>query len=242
MKRGFFVTGTDTGVGKTVIAGALIRAIKILGLRPFGMKPIETGTTPRGNLLMPSDGVFLKDMAQMDESINHITPYCLENPLSPMVASEMENVSIDAGRIKREFDELMKTYDAAVVEGVGGLLVPIKSDYFVIDLARDIGLPLMVVARPTLGTINHIMLTVNYALKEGLKVAGVIINYSRPPEGTLAEETNPQALKKLLPVPFIGVFPHMREMSSEAIDKAAIKYLNLGVIKNELFPDSAGGA
>ncbi len=231
MAKGFFVTGTDTGVGKTVIAAALIKAIGILGGRAGGMKPIETGCTREGNSLIPSDGMFLKNMARMDETLNQISPCCFENPLAPMAAADMEERTVNLNKIRKAFEELTKTYKSIVVEGVGGLLVPINRNYFVLDLAKELGLPLIVVSRPGLGTINHTLLTVKYALKEGLKVAGVIINHTYQAEGGMAEETNPQMIKQLSPAPLIGVFPYLNAMSDEAFEKAALKNLNMDIIK-----------
>ncbi len=231
MTKGFFVTGTDTGVGKTVIAGVLIRALGLLGVRACGMKPIETGCTKEGNSLIPSDGMFLKGVARMDESLNQVSPCCLEHPLSPMVAAEIEGTSVNLNKIRKAFDELGKKYQSIVVEGVGGLLVPIKKNYFILDLAKELGLPLIVVARPDLGTINHTLLSVKYAIREGLKVAGVIVNYTYQAEGGMAEETNPQMIKQLSPAPLIGVFPYLNAMSDEAFEKAVLKNLNMDIIK-----------
>lgn len=237
MAKGFFITGTDTGVGKTVIAAAIIKAINFLGIRACGMKPIETGCSREGDILMPADGMFLKRIAHMDENIDKITPCCFEHPLAPMVASEIEGISVDVNKIKRAFNDLTKTYQTIVVEGAGGILVPISRGgppgrpYYMIDLAQELGLPLIVVARPGLGMINHTLLTVNYAIKEGLEVAGIIINYSQPPEGTIAEETNPQTIKELSPVPLIGIFPHLKDIEDETIEKTALKNLNLDFLK-----------
>jgi len=172
--KGFFVTGTDTGVGKTVIAAALIKAAGLLGVKACGMKPVETGCAREGNVMMPSDGMFLKEIARMDETVSQITPCCFEHALAPMVSAEMEGTSIDINKIRGAFDKLGRSYQAIIVEGVGGLLVPINRDYFVLDLAKEMRLPMVVVARPGLGTINHTLLTVNYALREGLNVAGII--------------------------------------------------------------------
>jgi dethiobiotin synthetase len=152
------------------------------------MKPIETGCLKEGDVLIPSDGMFLRELAAMDDPMDLVTPVRFANPLAPMPASEIEGKSIDLEKIREAFTELSKNYDTLIVEGIGGLLVPIKKDYFLLDLARDFGLPLVVVSRPGLGTINHTLLTVNCAIKEGLAVAGIIINYSMPPEGTLAEK------------------------------------------------------
>ena len=129
--------------------------------------------------------MFLKKIAGVNASLDLITPIRFENPLAPLTASEIEGRAVDLGTIKKAYQELSLEYDAMIVEGIGGLLVPIRKDYFVLDLASDLGLPVVVVARPGLGTINHTMLTVNCALKAGLTVAGIIINYVRPPEGTL---------------------------------------------------------
>lgn len=234
MPTGFFITATDTGVGKTVITAALIKAIGILGLRPCGMKPIETGCIREGDVLIPSDGMFIKAIAHMEEDIRFISPCCFKSPLAPLPASEIEGISVDLEKIKRAYTELSKNYDAVVVEGIGGLLVPIKRDYFVLDLIREFGLPTIVVSRPGLGTINHTMLTVKYAIKEGLNVAGIIINYSQPPEGTLAEDTNPQIIKRISPVPIIGVFPYLEDMESNTIERAVVKNLNTKMIKRYL--------
>lgn len=204
------------------------------GLSVCGMKPIETGCTKQGDVLIPSDGMFLKDISHMNEQITHIAPYCFETPLAPMVAAEMENVDIETEEVGKRFDELALTYEAVVVEGIGGLLVPIKEDCFVADLARTIGLPLLVVASPFLGTINHTLLTVDYALKKGLEVAGIILNYHRPAEGTPAEETNPTVIRRLSSVPLIGIMPYLEDIESETLDRAVVKNFDLEVIRKYL--------
>ncbi len=235
--KGFFITGTDTGVGKTIITAALIKAIKHLGLKACGMKPIETGCKKTKfkvqDTLLPYDGIFLKKISNVNDSLDLITPIRFENPLAPLSASEIECVSIDFQKIKKAFTELSKKYDVVIVEGIGGLLVPITRDCFVLDLAKDFGLPLIIVSRPGLGTINHIMLTVNCAIKEGLNVAGIIINYSHPPEGTLAEDTNPEIIRQISPVPIMGIFPYLENFESDTIEKAA-KNLDIEIIKKYL--------
>ena len=243
MAKGFFVTGTDTGVGKTIITAALIKAAHILGFKACGMKPIETGckraenrrqqTANRegNNSLIPSDGTFLREITGTGESIDLITPIRFENPLAPLPASEIEDKPIDLDKIKTAYKELSSRYDIIIVEGIGGLLVPILRDYFVVDLARDFGLPIIVVSKPGLGTINHTMLTVNYAIKEGFDVAGIIINYIRPPENTLAENTNPEIIRRLSPVPVIGIFPYLKDLESRTIERGVVKSLNLETIR-----------
>jgi dethiobiotin synthetase len=228
--KGFFVTGTDTGVGKTIITAALIKVISRLGFTTGGMKPIESGCLQQGDVLVPSDGMFIKTAAHMEENIRHITPCCFRSPLAPLPASEIEGITVDFEKINKAFAEISGKYDVVIVEGIGGLLVPITRKYSVIDMAKDFNLPLIVVSRPSLGTINHTMLTVNYAIKEGLRVAGIIINYSQPPENTLAETTNPEIIKQISPVPVIGIFPYLTDMESATIKEAAEKNLDIELV------------
>lgn len=234
MPKGFFITGTDTGVGKTVIASAIAVALRSLGLRTGVMKPAESGCIRREGILLPHDGTFLKQMSQTDDPMSDITPSVFESPLAPMAAAEAEKRDVDLANIRTVFGRMSGKYDVLVVEGIGGLMVPLKKDYFVLDLARDFGLPLIVTARPGLGTINHTLLTVNTAIKEGLEVAGVIINHSRPPLNDLAEKTNLALLPRILRVPLAGVFPYIENPGEESITRAAMENLDIGLLRENL--------
>ena len=234
MAKGFFVTGTDTGVGKTIITAALIKAAGLLGFRACGMKPIETGCLREGDTFIPSDGMFIKTIAHMEETVDHISPCCFEEPLAPLAASEIEGTSVDLQKIRNEYAALSQKCDVVIVEGIGGLLVPIRKDYFVLDLAKDFGLPAIVVSRPGLGTINHTMLSVNYAIKEGLSIAGIIINYKSPAEGSPAENTNPGVIKEISPVPIIGIFPYLKDLEETTIERAVVKSLNFEILRKYL--------
>ena len=229
--KGFFITGTDTGVGKTIVAGAVIKALNSLGLRTAAMKPIETGCRNEGGILVPNDGLFLRHIAGIDEPVTSVTPCCLESPLAPMAAAEIEAMDVSVKEIEKAFFAMSAKYDAVVVEGIGGLMVPIRKDYYVAELVADLGLPLLIVARPGLGTINQTMLTLNHALRSGLKVAGIVINYSSPPENSLAEKTNPGVLSRIASVPMIGTFPYLREISEDIIGETALNNLDLEVIR-----------
>jgi dethiobiotin synthetase len=231
MFKGFFITGTDTGVGKTVIASAVIRIVHSLGIRVCAMKPIESGCGRQGDMLVPYDGTLLKQAAHMEDPARIVSPVCFESPLSPLAASELEGKQISIDEIKKAYYTLYKSYEAIVVEGVGGIMVPIRKDYYVVDLAKELGLPLLIVTKPGLGTINHTMLTVNYALEAGLDVAGVIINYSRPPENNLAEKTNPATLRTICPVPVIGTFPYLKGMGEDVLEKTALRNFDLEILK-----------
>jgi len=230
MNKGLFITGTDTGVGKTVIAGAIIALLRSRGLNIGAMKPIETGCIPMGKSLQPSDGSFLKDMAQMDEPISQVTPICYESPLAPMVAAEIEDRELDLQKIRNNFTRLSERYEAMIVEGIGGLLVPIRRDYFVLDLIKELELPIIVVARPSLGTINHTLLTINYAIREGLSVAGIVINFNRSPDGSIAEGTNPHVIQQMTEIPVIGLFPYLRDLERECLERTAARHLDVDIL------------
>jgi dethiobiotin synthetase len=233
MPGGFFITGTDTGVGKTIIAGAVSMLLKSLGLKTGVMKPVESGCTRRGNSLVPHDGTFLKKIAHTEDPISDVSPSLFESPLAPLAAAGIEKRDVDLPLIKEVFARMSGKYDALVVEGIGGLMVPLRKDYYALDLARDFGLPLIVTARPGLGTINHTLLTVNTAIWEGLEVAGVVINYPLPPENDLVEKTNLPLLRSLLPVRIAGVFPHIENPDEESIVRAA-KNLDVSLLREYL--------
>lgn len=266
--KGVFITGTDTGVGKTVVSAGIIRALLKRGTRVGAMKPIETGckrADPKSQIqtgefrpgeLIPADGLFLKEMAGMDDPLDLVAPIRFEYPLAPLVASELEAKPVDLDTIFDAYDKLSAKYGFMAVEGAGGLLVPIKdrqassvkrqastdkgnnsldarrltldaSRYFMVDLMRALGLPLIVVTRPGLGTINHTLLTVEHAIHAGLKVSGIIINHAAPPGNDLAERTNPEILRRLCPVPLLGTFPYETQLSPQCIEDAALKGIDL---------------
>ncbi len=237
LPKGVFITGTDTGVGKTVVSALILKELRRRGIIAGAMKPIETGckkANPKSQTLnpkfkkgelIPTDGIALREAAGMDDSLDLVVPVRFEHPLAPLAASQLEKRPVSIKKIMNAYKKLSDRYDFLVVEGAGGLLVPIKcrdaSRYFMSDLVKEMGLPVVVVARPSLGTINHTLLTIEYALHSGLEVLGVVINYSLPSEGSLAEKTNPEILRELCPVPLIEIIPYM-ERTSQKRDESAI--------------------
>lgn len=234
MKFGYFITGTDTGVGKTIVSAAILRGFIKKGLKVGAMKPIETGCLNKDGILLPSDGMFLRDMAEMNDPLDFVTPIKFEHPLSPIVASRLEDMDIDLDRIFKVFENLKKKYDYMIVEGIGGLMVPIikeqkkktKSFYFVRDLIKDMGLEVIVVSRPSLGTINHTLLTVESLLNKKIPIKGFIINYSIVTKGDIAEKTNPEILSEILDIPLLGILPYLTELNKDNIGDTALKSLD----------------
>ena len=207
MKRGVFITGTDTEVGKTVIAAGLASAIKAKGIDVGIMKPVVTGATRNKGGLISDDVQFLLSAIESHDENDLVNPVALELPLAPLVASRLEEYDIDIRKIQDAFSKLTKKHDFIVVEGIGGILVPIKEDYCVSDMIKDMGLPVIVVSRPGLGTINHTLLTIREAQSRGIEVMGFIINGANKEETGIAERTNPKIIQELSRVPLLGIFP-----------------------------------
>ena len=207
-KKGIFITGTDTEVGKTFIAGGLARVWLKNGRFVGVMKPIESGCVRSDGGLQPHDALFLKEMSSSTDDLDLIVPYRLEHPLAPSIAAEIEGVEIDLEEIKRIYKQLECKHDLMLVEGAGGLLAPLYKSFTNADLVKLLGIPMVVVARDSLGTINHTLLTVEYARSNGLTVLGIIINNlsSSPDPST---KSNPGIIKELSGVPMLGVIPYL---------------------------------
>jgi dethiobiotin synthetase len=207
--KGIFVTGTDTDVGKTWVAAGLTAALRRRGVAAVYFKPIQSGCPEEAGRLMPTDARFARELGGLDEPLELLSPITLRLPLAPGVAAAREGVRVDLNRVAVALAELAGRYEFFVVEGAGGLYVPlIDTSFLVLDLARWLGLPLAVVARPGLGTINHTGLTVGAARQAGLAVAGVIIN-RYPAEPSLAQKTNPGVIAALTGVPILGLVPEV---------------------------------
>lgn len=172
MRRlGFFVTGTDTGVGKTVAACALVRGLRERGIDVGVMKPIETGVGVAG----PLDALALRDAAGVGDGIEEICPLQFAMPAAPNVAAAAEAREVDLELLAQSFAEIAGRHELMVVEGAGGLLVPTTSGSDMGDLAQQLDLAVIVVARMALGTINHTLLTLREVERRGLALAGVIL-------------------------------------------------------------------
>ncbi len=196
--KGVFITGTDTEVGKTVIAGAAALLQRSRGMRVGVFKPIATGCRHDIRLgLVSSDAEFLAACAEADYGLHTISPCCYSTPVAPLVAVRHEHRPIDFHEISRAYQYLIENTDFVIVEGIGGLLVPLTQRYSVADLAAEFGLPLVIVGRSALGTINHTLLTLEAARARNLDVAGIVLNGYDADTATLAEETAPQIIAKV---------------------------------------------
>ncbi len=214
----YFITGTDTGVGKTIVAGAIAAAMKARGLKVGVMKPTETGCREMtdaearrysggraeaeefnaegaGFDLFPADAAFLKKVSDSDIPLDIICPYRFSEALAPAVAAKRAGVKIDLRVIKKKFEHIRAGSDIVLVEGAGGLMVPFSGKKLYLDLASELRLPLIIVARAGLGTINHTLLTVSAATARKIKISAIILSQSRKNKENAASLTNPDAVK-----------------------------------------------
>jgi len=215
MKPGIFITGTDTGVGKTVVSAGLALALRDRGIKVGVMKPVATGCRGLDHRLVSDDAVFLFEAAE-NEYAPLTSPSRFRNALSPNVASYIEKKKIKIQEITKAYLELQKHYDFMIVEGIGGFMVPITNEYYVANLIKEFQLPVLVVSRPGLGTINHTLLTIDAATIRGFDVKGVIFNRLPKVNYTIAEITNPKVIHDLTGIPVLGTLPDIDGLNIES--------------------------
>src|SRR3989304_9141697 len=207
--QGIFITGTDTGVGKTFIATGIASALKRQGINVGVMKPAHTGCKVKNGLLSPSDSITLAMAAAVNDPMDLITPYMFKEPVAPYIAAKENNKRINPARIIKSFERLCKRHDYMVVEGIGGVLVPITRDFYVADLIKIFNIPALIVTRPGLGTINHTMLTINCLMERKIPIKGIVINYSSKGKAIPAEKSCVKTIKRLSDIPVMGIIPYM---------------------------------
>ncbi len=201
--RGIFITGTDTGVGKTFVGAALVALLRERGIDVGVMKPAETGVEDPGTPLYSEDAARLVAAAGVEDPPDLVVPYRLREPLAPAVAAELEGRTISSEAVLSAYAELQSRHEFLIVEGAGGLAVPFNEDLNMAGLAGALDLPLLVVSPTGLGAINGSVLTVEYARAHGLDIVGILLNMRRKVPD-LAEHTNPRVIARLTGVQIYG--------------------------------------
>src|SRR5262245_34185952 len=212
MGNGIFITGTDTGVGKTFFACGLAGFLKESGYEVGVMKPAETGCRQDDGKLVPQDALALKEASGCAVPLERICPYQLREPLAPTVAAERQGTRIDIDRLMRIYDEINSSHDITIVEGAGGLLVPLLPSYTYADLAKVLKLPIIVIAANKLGMINHLLLTLEHASCKGLSGLGYVLNHIEN-QPSLAAETTRVAMVSLTAVSCLAEMPPLKALS-----------------------------
>jgi len=210
----YFVTGTDTGVGKTHVARLLLEKLRHHGIDAVGYKPVACGDRDDGRLLAAASGALALDV---------VNPVHLQTPVAPYVAGLLENQPVNPAELIAGFQHLAAAHAVVIVEGVGGWEVPLASNYRVADLAKDLGLPVILVAANRLGALNHILLTLDAIRAKGLHCAGIFLNQLADELDT-AMITNKAVLEDLAGVPLLDHLIHEQDF----LDDEVIGKLGLG--------------
>lgn len=209
MKHGFFVAGTDTGVGKTLISAALVHHFALNGDRAVGLKPVAAGCEWKSEQLLSADVVLLRAASNVALPLDVINPYAFEPPLAPHIAAEMAGHHIEISRLLEMFERAALAADVIVVEGVGGFRVPLNEREDTADLAVKLGLPVILVVGMRLGCLNHALLTAESIAACGLKLAGWVANIIDPQMPAFQE--NLHALEERIPAPCLGVISYAEQ-------------------------------
>jgi dethiobiotin synthetase len=216
MSRGVFVTGTDTGVGKTVVACALVHALRAAGVRVAAMKPVAAGAVRHGERWANEDTLALAEASGIGpDGLDRVTPVLLREPMAPHIAAAREGRHVALAPILDVFEALAASGDFAVVEGVGGFLVPLDDALDTGDLARALRLPVVLVVGLRLGCLNHALLTARAVAAAGLPLAGWIANGIDP--AMAVPDENVEALRARLAAPLLGRFPHAPDPDPRAL-------------------------
>jgi len=224
MPRGFFITGTDTEVGKTFVTASLAAYFRHQGKDVGVFKPMMSGVQREDPL---SDAYILKEFAQDHHSLIEINPFQFDEPLAPYIAAKRQGEQISLTQLGEAWDQIKNKHHILLIEGAGGLLVPMGKGYLTVDVARLIGFPLIIVARPGLGTVNHTLLTIEAAQARGLKIAGVILNGLKERNAGVAEQTNPSIIEEFSGVPVWGTLPWIQDLNRKEMIEMIDTHLSL---------------
>ncbi|MBI5887818.1 MAG: dethiobiotin synthase [Deltaproteobacteria bacterium] len=212
-KSAYFITGTDTGVGKTFVSAGIAASLKRKGVDVGVMKPVESGCAERGGLVIPEDAVKLKEAAGVDDTLDEINPYRFIQPLAPSIAARLKGEQVNFEKIKSSFEGLAARHRIMLVEGAGGLMTPVTDDETIAGLVKSLDLPLIIVAASCLGAINLTLLTVHAARSLNIHIKGVVLNHPHDPHTAQdkSRDYNCEEIERFLEeVPILGVVPFVK--------------------------------
>ncbi|MDE1726736.1 MAG: dethiobiotin synthase [Thaumarchaeota archaeon] len=224
--KSYFITGTDTGVGKTAITAALAASLRKRNIDVGVMKPVASGVA-RKTGFRSSDVALLHEAAQVNDKEEMINPVFLPLSVSPFDAAKILNLKIDMKIVFERFHSLLKAHQMLLVEGIGGIMTPIARDFFVADMIKEMELETIIVTRATLGTLNHTIMTVKMCKEYGITVKGIIINYFDE-KGSPAERNAPSTLHEITGLTILGTVPFVKDYQKlETMTSAVEKNVNL---------------
>ena len=223
MPKTIFITGTDTGVGKTVITACIAAALLRKGKKVAVYKPVQCGNLLKGKIESP-DLAAVKKLSGISEDCL-FNDYSFKFASSPHLAAELENKKVDVDLIKKHHKEISKKFDCVLIEGAGGLIVPLTREYAVLDLISELSVPALVVARAGLGTINHTSMTIKCLKSQNIEITGIVMNYFK---GGKIEDDNKKIISQMNKVPVIGAVPFSKNLKNLADNSE--KYIEIDKI------------
>lgn len=232
--KGVFVAGTDTEVGKTFVSAALVVALREQGLDVGYCKPVSTDGVEQGGRLVSPDAFWVAQASGLDDPPLSMNPFCLAHALSPLAAARLEKVDLDWDQLIFHVKAGLQGHDAFVCEGVGGVMVPLLSGRTALDLMAELEIPVVIAARPGLGTINHTLLTMQAIQRRGLKVPGFIFSGQEENRGRAeAGALNSQLISEFGGIPYLGALPWIEEPTAAHLAQAVREHINLRPITAE---------
>lgn len=210
--KAYFITGTDTGVGKTSITAGLAGSMRKIGVDVGVMKPIATGYPNKAGF-KSSDVAKLVEAASIEDPENLINPVFLSLPTSPYDATKLLELSVDMPLIFEQFKKLLSLHEILLVEGIGGIMTPITKNFFVADMIKGMGIETIIVTRATIGTLNHTVMTCKMCKYYGINIRGLVIN-NFDVKGTPAEKNAPSTLYELTDIPILGAIPFIKDLNA----------------------------
>ena len=213
-KRSIFITGTDTGVGKTVVAAGIAAAMRVRSINVGVMKPVHTGCRIIKGKLRPEDSLLLARAAASDDPEELITPFMFRESAAPYAAAKEHTMVIDIGKITDCLNELCIRHDYVIVEGIGGVLVPVTREFYVADLIKRLNIPLILVTRPDLGSINHTMLSIHCLKTKKIHLSGIVVSNCKKGRGNFAEKTFQDTIETLSDIPVLGTLPYITDLNT----------------------------
>lgn len=205
MSKGIFITGTGTDIGKTYVTALIVKKLRDLGLNACYFKAAVSGNEKNNNVLIPGDAEYISKVANIKEDLSKMVPYVYENAVSPHLASQIEGNPVDMDVVKKYYKNISEKYDYIVMEGSGGIVCPIRFDkkkIWLVDIIKELSLDTIVVADAGLGTINNVVLTIEYMKQRNINVRGIILNHYN--KGNLMEEDNKKMIEYCTNIPVIA--------------------------------------
>lgn len=236
-----FLTGTDTGVGKTLVTALLVLHLRARGIDAGVMKPIASGCFWENGELKSEDALFLREMTEVEDELDLVNPIRYEEPLAPLVAARREAKTDGKSAFRDDiavcmnaYQALMRRHECVVVEGVGGLRVPLQQErageaiQTGVDLANSLALPLVCVARRTLGTLNHTLSTCSVPLQAPARIAALVFcDSARVEPDDIAAQTSPELLQEITGLPIWGEIPFLEDQSLQNLREIASKLIRV---------------